>query len=63
MLDGRTVALVSPGSLGAREIEVRTRVHRASVSTQFRVLPNFHECFDFNVWEQGGGMFSISFMK
>ena len=27
-----------------------TRARVASVSTQFRVLPNFHECF-YNVWE------------
>ena len=27
-----------------------------SVSTQFRVLPNFHECF-YNVWEHGGKCF------
>ena len=33
------------GSLGEREIEVVTRARRASVYTQFRVLPNFHECF------------------
>ena len=38
------------GSLGKREIEVGTRVRRANVSTLFRVLPNFHECF-YNVWE------------
>ena len=38
------------GSLGEREIEVGTRARGASVSTQFRVLPNFHECF-YNVWE------------
>ena len=49
------------GSLGEREIEVSIRVRRASVSTLFRVLPNFHECF-YNVWEHGGN-FSISFIK
>ena len=44
------------GSLGEREIEVGTRTRRASVSTQFRVLPNFHECF-YNVWEHGENVF------
>ena len=38
------------GSLGEREIGVGTRAHRVSVSTQFRVLSSFHECF-YNVWE------------
>ena len=37
------------------------RVRRASVSTQFRVLPNFHECF-YNVWGTLE-MFSISVYK
>ena len=40
------------GSLGEREIEVGTQARQASVSTQFRVLPNFHECF-YNIWEHG----------
>ena len=43
-------------SLGEREIEVRTRARKASVSTQFRVLSNFHECF-YNVWEHGKNCF------
>ena len=38
------------GCLREREIEVGTWSCRASVSTLFRVLPNFHECF-YNVWE------------
>ena len=50
------------GSLGEREIEVGTRACSASVSTQFRVLSNFHECF-YNVWEHRKKMFSISFTK
>ena len=33
------------GSLGELEIEVGTRARTENVSTQFRVLPNFHECF------------------
>ena len=49
------------GSLGERGIEVGTRTRRASVSTQFRFHPNFHEGF-YNVWEHGG-KFSISFIK
>ena len=44
------------GSLGEREIEVGTRARRTSVSTQFRVLPNFRECF-YNVWEHGKNCF------
>ena len=44
------------GCLGEREIEVGTRVCRANVSTLFRVLPNFHECFC-NLWEHGGNVF------
>ena len=48
------------GSLGEREIEVGTRARSASVSTQFRVLPNFHECF-YNVWEHGKNVFYFSY--
>ena len=44
------------GSLGEREVEVGTPAGRASVSTQFRVLPNFHECF-YNVCEYGKHVF------
>ena len=40
------------GSFGEREIEVGTRAHSTSVSTLFRVLANFHECF-YNVREHG----------
>ena len=42
--------------LGEREIEVGTRAGRVSVSTQFRVLSNFHEC-NITVWEHGGNVF------
>ena len=44
------------GSLGEREIAGGTRARRASVSTLFRVLANFHGCF-YNVWEHGGNVF------
>ena len=34
------------------------RIYKASVSTQFRVLPNFHEYFKFyNVREHGKNVF------
>ena len=46
------------GSLGDREIEVGTWAHRANVSTQFQVLPNFQECF-YNVWEHRGNVFNF----
>ena len=50
------------GSLGEREIEVGTRAYMASVSTLFRVLPNFHKCF-YNVWEHGGKNLFYFFYK
>ena len=45
-------------SLGEREIDVGAGANEASVSTQFRVLPIFHECFD-NVREQGENVFNF----
>ena len=45
-------------SLGEREIDVGAGANGASVSTQFRVLPIFHECFD-NVREQGENVFNF----
>ena len=44
------------GSLGERKIEVGTRAGRASVSTLFQALPNFHSCFN-NLWEHGENVF------
>ena len=51
-----SIQLYRNASLGEREIEVGTWARKASVSTQFRVLPNFHECL-YNVWEHGENVF------
>ena len=54
----RTVIETRVELLGEREIEVGTPARRASVSTLFRVLSNFHECF-YNVWEHGKKVFDF----
>ena len=51
------------GSLGEQEIEVGTWAHRASVSMQFRILPNFLVQVFLQLYGNMGGMFSISFIK